>query len=94
MEVSTYVDVIRNLSYEKLLKLVKLADRFESYIIVETDTMKINLKSILSLSMLSHCKGKMMIRANGQDAKEAIKALEFFFKDTFIKDNLHDLHFS
>lgn len=56
---------------------VQIANKYESDIIVKKGTQEVNGKSIMGLLTLAAEKGaKLSIRANGNDAKEAIEELE------------------
>ena len=57
-------------------KLVRLANGFASEIHVEKDGMKVNGKSIMGVLMLAAPKDtKILIRAIGPDAEEALAAI-------------------
>ena len=56
---------------------VQLANRFECDIIVKKGTSQVNGKSIMGILMLAAGKGsRILIRANGRDAKLAVEKLE------------------
>lgn len=55
---------------------VKIANRYQSDITVNKDTVSVNGKSIMGVLMLAAAKGaKIIIVAAGDDAEEAIEAL-------------------
>lgn len=57
-------------------QLVRLANGFASEIRVEKDGMEVNGKSIMGVLMLAAPKdAKILIRANGEDAEEAVAAI-------------------
>ncbi|WP_423938549.1 HPr family phosphocarrier protein [Candidatus Deferrimicrobium sp.] len=57
-------------------KLVRLANGFTSEIFVAKDGMEVNGKSIMGVLMLAAPKdAKILIRANGPDAEEAVAAI-------------------
>jgi phosphocarrier protein HPr len=57
-------------------EFVKIAGRFEARITVEKDGMEVNGKSIMGVLMLAAEHGsRMTIRAEGEDAAEAVQAL-------------------
>jgi len=57
-------------------KLVRLANEFASEILVAKDGMEVNGKSIMGVLMLAAPKdAKILIRANGPDAEEAVAAI-------------------
>jgi len=56
---------------------VQLANKFECDIMVRKGKQEINGKSIMGILMLAAGKGsRILIRANGQDAQNAIEELE------------------
>lgn len=60
------------------------ASKFQSEVTVEKDGMEVNGKSILGLMMLVAPKGtEIIIRAEGPDEDEAIKALTKLVEDGF-----------
>jgi len=63
---------------------VQLANKFQSEIFVEKKEQKVNGKSIMGIMTLAAGKGqKITITANGNDAEEAVNALEKLLKDKF-----------
>jgi len=57
-------------------QLVRLANGFASEIRVEKDGMEVNGKSIMGVLMLAAPKdAKILIRASGEDAEEAVAAI-------------------
>jgi len=57
-------------------QLVRLANGFSSEIRVEKDGMEVNGKSIMGVLMLAAPKdARILIRANGEDAEEAVAAI-------------------
>lgn len=63
---------------------VEAANRFESEIYVQKGDRKINGKSIMGLMMLAAgCGTKLIIEAEGPDAKEAVDKIEEIFKNNF-----------
>src|ERR1017187_1102912 len=63
---------------------VKTASRFACDIFVEKDGEKVNGKSIMGLMMLAAGPGsKLTVHAQGQDASQALSALELLIKDKF-----------
>ena len=63
---------------------VKTANRFSCDIFVEKDGEKVNGKSIMGLMMLAAGPGsKLTVQAHGQDASQAIAALETLIKRKF-----------
>lgn len=63
---------------------VQLANKFQSEILVEKKGQKVNGKSIMGIMTLAAGKGqKITIRADGNDAEEAVNALEKLLKDKF-----------
>src|SRR5215831_17544060 len=63
---------------------VRTANRFNCDIFVEKDGEKVNGKSIMGLMMLAAGPGsKLTISAQGQDALQALAALDALFKRKF-----------
>ena len=63
---------------------VKVANKFESDILVEKDGEQVNGKSIMGLMMLAAGQGsKLIISAEGPDAEAAVRELESLFQRKF-----------
>lgn len=63
---------------------VKISNRHKSEIWVEKDGEEINGKSIMGLMMLAAGQGsKLVVRASGPDAAEALSALEALIRNKF-----------
>ena len=63
---------------------VQLANKFQSEIFVEKKDQKVNGKSIMGIMTLAAGKGQeITITADGNDAEEAVIALEKLLKDKF-----------
>lgn len=57
-------------------EFVKLSSRFTATITVEKDGLEVNGKSIMGVMMLAaECGSTLKIRAEGQDAREAVREL-------------------
>ena len=57
-------------------EFVKIANRFKCQIAVRKDDLEVNGKSIMGMMMLAaECGSALLIRADGDDAAEAIEAL-------------------
>jgi phosphocarrier protein len=57
-------------------EFVKIANRFHSLIAVKKDDLEVNGKSIMGMMMLAaECGSALLIRADGDDAQEAVDAL-------------------
>ena len=66
---------------------VKVANRFDCIIFAEKDGEVINAKSIMGLMMLAAGPGsKIILRARGHDAKEALEALAQLVRNKFHED--------
>ena len=66
---------------------VKLATKFNSEIFVEKDGESVNGKSIMGLMMLAAGPGsKLTVRADGDDADQAIEELNLLFESNFEED--------
>ena len=58
-------------------EFVKLASRFESYIVVAKDGEPVNGKSIMGvMTLAAECGAELTLRAEGVDAEAAVTALE------------------
>ena len=67
--------------------LVQEASKFKANIELKTDEMKVNGKSIMGVMMLAAgCGSTLTIIAEGEDAGEAIEALEALIKRKFDED--------
>lgn len=65
-------------------KLVQVAQRFKSRITVEANGMEADAKSILGLLTLAAPVGTtLLLRADGEDEKEAIEAIVHLIEDKF-----------
>jgi phosphocarrier protein len=57
-------------------EFVKVANRFQSHILVRKDDLEVNGKSIMGMMMLAaECGSALLIRAEGEDAEQAVEAL-------------------
>jgi phosphocarrier protein HPr len=66
---------------------VRVANKFESDILVEKDGEQVNGKSIMGLMMLAAGQGSMLvITATGRDAETAVRELESLFQRKFDED--------
>jgi phosphocarrier protein HPr len=64
--------------------MVQVASNFESTIIVEKDGIEANGKSIMGVLLLAAAEGsKIVVRARGKDAKEAIEELSKLIEGKF-----------
>lgn len=64
--------------------IVKTASRYRSHITMEKDGIVANAKSIMSLLMLAAGKGsKVLLRAEGEDAREAVEEIARLVEDRF-----------
>jgi phosphocarrier protein HPr len=65
-------------------KLVHTANGFRSQVYVGTGEEEVNAKSILGLLTLAATKGTpLMVRAEGEDEEEAVRAVVALFEDRF-----------
>jgi len=65
-------------------RFVQVANRFRSDIDVEKDGQEVNGKSIMGVLMLVAAQGtRIKVRARGDDAEEAVAALEDLVKNKF-----------
>jgi phosphocarrier protein len=68
-------------------EFVKLANRFRSDILVVREDMEVNGKSIMGMMMLAAEQGvELVIRANGEDAEDALSALAALVEHGFGED--------
>lgn len=66
---------------------VKVANRFRSEIKVSKDAVTVNGKSIMGVLMLAAARGtEILIQASGDDAKQAVAALQELIDDKFGED--------
>jgi phosphocarrier protein len=57
-------------------EIVKTAARFTSHITLTRDDLEVNAKSIMGVMMLAaECGAEIIIRADGEDAEQALAAL-------------------
>jgi phosphocarrier protein len=64
--------------------LVKVANRYKSEITLEKDGEKVNAKSIMGVMMLgAEPNSRLIISAEGNDADEAVTAIEHLFTTAF-----------
>ncbi len=65
-------------------KLVQCATRFASHIDIERRGQRVNCKSIMGVMMLAASQGTTVtVEARGEDAEEAMGAIERLIKDRF-----------
>lgn len=63
---------------------VKVANRYQSDVFVHKDGVSVNGKSIMGVLMLAASKGTTIdVRANGDDAEEALESLGQLIEDKF-----------
>lgn len=68
-------------------KLVRLANRFGSEIRLAREELEVNGKSIMGVLMLAAaCHSFVTVRAEGQDAREAVDAIAALIADKFEED--------
>jgi phosphocarrier protein HPr len=57
-------------------EFVKVANRFQAHVAVRKDELEVNGKSIMGMMMLAAERGSaLVIRAEGEDAEQAVEAL-------------------
>jgi phosphocarrier protein HPr len=89
MNIVRYVEIINKLGMHAraAAKFVKLASQFDSKIELETDTQRVNGKSIMGVLMLAAAKGThVAILADGDDAQQSIDALTQLIDNRFDED--------
>lgn len=63
---------------------VKTANRFQSDVFISKDRQTVNGKSIMGVLMLAAAKGsRVIVRAEGEDAEEAMQALTELIENKF-----------
>lgn len=68
-------------------QIVKLAGRFESEITLEKDGASVSAKSIMGvLTLEGQCGAQLLVRAEGEDAKEAMDAITELIDNKFYED--------
>jgi phosphocarrier protein len=66
--------------------LVNVANRYKSEITLEKDSEKVNAKSIMGVMMLgAEPNSILVITADGEDAAEAVAAIEQLFTSAFVE---------
>ncbi|NIO17744.1 MAG: HPr family phosphocarrier protein [Deltaproteobacteria bacterium] len=92
LETSESTRVVKNLMIKNELglharaasSLANLASKFQSEIFIFKDGIEVNGKSIMGILMLAAPKGSMIkVSAEGDDADEAVKAIEDLVKRRF-----------
>ena len=81
-----HVEIINRLGLHAraAAKLVHTANGFRSQVYVGTGEEEVNAKSILGLLTLAATRGTpLMVRAEGEDEEEAVRALVELFEDRF-----------
>jgi phosphocarrier protein len=67
--------------------LVQCLLQFKSNVYVEKDGRRVNGKSIMGILMLAASKGsQILVEAEGEDAREALDAVEKLIQDGFGED--------
>lgn len=68
-------------------QFVQLANQFSSEIFIEKDGDKVNGKSIMGILMLAAPKGtSIVLQTQGEDARDALDALQALIDDKFGED--------
>jgi len=68
-------------------QFVHVANGFKADVWVEKDSLEVNGKSIMGIMMLAAAKGsRIMVKARGMDAREAVNALGGLIKGGFGED--------
>lgn len=73
------VSNVENKHENPIAELVQVACQFDSEIILESESKRINAKSIMGIMAFNPCKGMSVnIVADGSDEQEALAAMERF----------------
>lgn len=86
MEHNTQVTILNKygLHARPAAEFVKLANKFQSEVWVSKDQVEVNGKSIMGVMMLAaECGSVVAIRADGDDARDAVQALEELIRNRF-----------
>ena len=68
-------------------KVVHVTNQFKSQVLIHSDGVVVNAKSIMNIAMLAAGKGTTVrVEVNGDDADDAIAAIETLFADRFGED--------
>lgn len=77
------ITLAQDLLHEQLYQFVNEANRFGSYIIIQTDRFQINAKSILGMMVLGEMnKEEVVLSAEGTDSEQALEYLTPFLLPT------------
>lgn len=85
-EVSREVEIKNKLGLHArpAARLVQVANRFSSEIMVRSGEDEVNAKSIMGILMLAAAQGsRLRIRASGEDAESALRALAELIEERF-----------
>jgi phosphocarrier protein len=64
--------------------VVQIASKFEAEVFLAKGTMTINAKSMLGvMALAAECGTELMLRVDGPDEKEAVRAINRLFKTKF-----------
>lgn len=86
MEVKKEIEILNELGLHArpAAMFVKLANEFDSDIMVEKGAEQVNGKSIMGIMMLAAGKGsEIIVTANGPDAQEAVDEIEKLIQSKF-----------
>jgi phosphocarrier protein len=68
-------------------EFTRTAARFRSTIFVSRDGLEVNGKSIMGVLMLAaHCGSSILVRAEGEDAEQALDAIQILLENKFGED--------
>ncbi len=82
----------RGLHARASARFVRVAERFDAQINVEKDGVSVSANSIMSLMMLGAGKGStILLRASGNEAREALEALVGLVEAGFDEDDEEEL---
>ena len=82
MKKSIKISCLGGLEPRPIAELVQVASKYESKIYLETDTKRVNAKSIMGMMSLNLANGDLLtVSADGNDEEGAMGEIQSFLKD-------------
>ena len=82
MKKSIKISCLGGLEPRPIAELVQVASKYESKIYLETDTKRVNAKSIMGMMSLNLANGDLLtVSADGNDEEGAMDEIQSFLKD-------------